>query len=404
MTTIPRVQFSNTGATLPETATVYDAALVLIDEALGGNINIDTKGTPQDQFATVIADAVTYADEMLAFLPSTIDPAQAKGIYQDNIGRITVGFQRKPAKATEVVLTFLGIAGTVVPPGTVIADVNKNQFETTINATIDVSGTVDVLAICRKTGRIGAPPYTVTILTSAIPGVDRVYNQNYGVIGYPEESQREFELRRQASVAKNGRGTLASIIGAVYDIQGVYDVYAAENYENYIVTIGQTLQFLTPHSIFVAALGGTDLEVATAIRNKKSDGAGMNGNTVVSVPGQSGYSSEPPINITFCRPTPVSIFFRVEIINRDGLPSQLVQIVQNAIIQASQGLDGRDRLRIGGTVVGSRFFEPIEATGQKIQVSTCRVGFDNLVYHNEIRIGVNQHPVVEHANIAIVLI
>jgi hypothetical protein len=210
-----------------------------------------------------------------------------------------------------------------------------------------------------------------------IPGWDSITNLSDGVLGNDVESREDFEARRRASVAQNSLGSVPSVRGAVLNVPGVLDAFVTENPFAEPTTIGGEL--LVPNSLYVAAVGGDALAVATAIWSKKAPGCNYNGNTTVVVQDQ-GPGLSPPFPeypVTFLIPPALDIVFAVNLLNNALVPSDAVTQIQQAIISAFAGADGLPRARIGSTILASRFYPPIVKLGSWAQILSVTIGSRN---------------------------
>jgi hypothetical protein len=134
---------------------------------------------------------------------------------------------------------------------------------------------------------------------------------------------------------------------------------------------------LAAHSLYVAAVGGTDVDVATAIWTKKAPGCDYNGNTTVAVPDKSYPPPYPTYNVTFQRPAAMPIIFAVNIVDGPLVPADAADQIKAAIISAFAGNDGGPRERIGRTVYASRYYAPVAALGSWVQIISIKVGGQN---------------------------
>ena len=152
---------------------------------------------------------------------------------------------------------------------------------------------------------------------------------------------------------------------------------------------------LIANSIYVSVYGGVSTDIASAIWTKMSAGCNMNGNTTVSVPDTAnGYISPlPTYPVTFEIPTTTSVVFSVNIQNNQQVPSNYSTLVQNAINQSFNGLDGGSRMRQGSWIFASRFYANLLALGSWMQIISVNIG---LVTANEtsLLMNINQMPVV----------
>jgi hypothetical protein len=159
----------------------------------------------------------------------------------------------------------------------------------------------------------------------------------------------------------------------------VLDSYVTENTTSSpIVVRGVSI---AAKSLYVAAVGGTDQDVANAIWSKKAPGCGYNGNTTITVvDSNSGYSPPlPSYSVTFNRPASLAILFAVVLQNNLQIPSDAAAQIQAAIISAFAGADGGTRARIASTIFSSRYYGPVAALGSWVQPISILVGSNNTV-------------------------
>ena len=291
---------------------------------------------------------------------------------QDAIGRIYF-IERNPAQSTTVTATCTGLADVVIPIGALASDVGGNLYSATGSGTIGIGGTVSVGFACLTTGPIACPANTLTSIYQAIPGWDQINNLSDGVIGNNVESRADFEYRREQTVAANSVGSLSSVQGSVLNVANVLDAYTTENDTGSPTTIKGVS--VGANSIYVAATGGLDADVATAIWKKKMPGCAYTGNTTVTVyDTNSGYVTPPSYSVTFERPTALPFLFSVSIANSSLVPSNAATLVQNAIVAAFSGADGGQRVRIASTTYATRFIPPVAALGAWAQVVSLTMG------------------------------
>ena len=364
-TAVPDVSFTLTGLVLPQEADILAGVQADQQTAFGGGLNPSLE-TPQGQLASSLTAIIGAKNDLFAEYVNQVDPDVADGRMQDAIARIYF-IERLPATPTVVAVLCTGLPGVVIPAGARVQASDGTLYAATDGGVIGAGGNVTLSFAATTTGPIACGVGMISTIYQAIPGWDTVTNAAPGVVGSDIESRSDFEYRRKQSVALNARGSLQSIYAAVFDVEGVTDVYVAENVlSTNLVLPGGTIT-MVPHSVYVAAVGGLGLDVATAIWEKKSVGADYNGNTTVNVTDPSGYAPPlPTYAVKFQRPPSLPIKFAVQIANIAGLPSTIVADTKAAIIAAFNGQDGGPRARIGSTLYASRYYNP---------VSNIRVGY-----------------------------
>lgn len=402
-TSVPSIIFTPTGLSLPADSDILAGVQTDMNAAFGGNLN-PALSTPQGQLATSQTAIISDKNAKFAKFVNQIDPATADGFMQDAIGRIYF-LTRRPAVPTVVQVDCLGQAGVTIPVGALVRDVSGNIYSCTQAGTIPTGGVVTLPfaalvpgpVVC-SAGAISGAPYR------AIPGFDRATNSTAGVVGSYVESRADFEYRRKQSVSINGRGTLPAIYANVFAVPGVVDVYATENTSNSAVTVGSSNYSLSPHSIYVAVVGGVAADVAKAIWQRKDAGADYNGNTSVTVTDPSGYNPPyPSYTVKFQAPTPTPILFAVQIANNAALPANITTIVKNAIVSAFSGGDGGVRARIGATIYASRFYAPVVAISSTVSILSLLIGTSS-ANSTSVLIGIDQAPTISAANISVTLV
>lgn len=374
-TNVPTVTFSATGFVAPTEEAILAGVQADLNAAFGGGLN-PALSAPQGQMASSEAAIIGNVYDNFAFLTTQSDPAYATGRYQDGIARIYF-IERLPALPTVVQLACAGLTGTPIPVGALARAQDGNTYVCTTAGTIPAGGSVTLPFSCTATGPIAAPAGSVNAIYQAIPGWDTVTNAADGVLGQNTESAAAFEARRQQSVAGNSIGSLPSILGAVLSVTNVLDAYVTDNATAAPVVVGGVT--LAARTLYVAAVGGTDADVAAAIWRKKAPGCGYTGTTTVVVQDtQSGYSPPyPSYNVTFTRPTSLSVIFVVNILNNAQIPATATTLIQAAIVSAFGGGDGGIRARIGSTIFATRFVGPVAALGSWALVASILVGAKN---------------------------
>lgn len=380
-TNVPQPTFGATGFIIPSAQAVLAGVIADFQQAFGGNLNLSaddpaTLSTPQGQLASSMAAIIFNTYEMFLYYTTQTDPAYAQGRMQDAIARIYF-LERNPSEPTIVIATCNGLAGTVIPVNAIAQATDGTLYLCTDGGTIPDAGTIDLQFQAQIPGPTPCPANTLTTIYQQVPGWDTINNADDGVIGANAESRQAFETRRAESVALNSIGSLPAVLGAVLAVDGVLEAYVTENDSNGPVAIGGFT--LAPNSLYVAAVGGTDEDVAQAIWSKKSPGCAYNGNTTVEVLDQSnGYNPPyPSYEVSFERPDSLPILFSVTIVNSVLVPANAQTQIQNVIIDAFTGADGGNRATIGNELLASRYYAAVAALGAWAQIISILVGSAN---------------------------
>lgn len=403
MSNTPSIQITPTGVVVPSAVEIRNGILADTNDAFGGDLDVLTPSTPQAYLADKLTENVLGADAAIANVIAMVDPATSEGRFQDAIGRIYF-FDRKGATSSVVQALCTGQDGVTMPAGQLAQDDNGNIWVSDNAGTFDATGQATIQFSCQVTGPIELGIGALTKIAQLYPGWDAITNLSPASVGSNVESRGAFELRRQESIAKNGRGTVPAIRAEVWSADGVLDVFAYDNFTNAPILYGSTNYSIKPHSIYVAVVGGADNQIADAIWRKKDGGCDLNGNTDVVVQDKDGYSYPyPEYTITFNRPASTPVKFLVQIANSTSLPSTIIQDVKDAITATFTGENGSQRARVGGKIFASNFYAAVAQISPSVSIIQIKVGFvtANL---DSIDIGIDQSPTIDDADITVTLV
>jgi uncharacterized phage protein gp47/JayE len=359
--------------------------------------------TPQGQLASSETAIIGANNDLFAEFVNQVNPDIADGFMQDAVARIYF-LTRRPATATVVTCTCTGLTGTVISVGATVKDASGNIYSCTTSGSIPTSGSIDLPFQNLVSGAIPCPAGSVTQIYQAVPGWDTVINAADGTIGIDVETRAEFEARRKRSVAINGLGSLQTVYAKVFEIPGVLDVYCCENKTSDAKIVGSSNYSLVPHSIYVAAVGGEQQDIADAIwRYSAGTGANYNGNTTVSVTDTGGYNYPyPTYEVTYQVPTSLPIYFAVNVVSNPALPANSAALIKSAIIAAFNGEDGGSRARIGSAIIAGRYYAGVQSVSPAaMQILSIDVGTSSNPTGTSVSVGIDQVPTISAGNIAV---
>lgn len=403
-TTVPQIAFTDTGVTLPTEPSILTGVQADIDTAFGGGVD-PSLSSPQGQLAQSFTAIIGDKNDQIAEVVNGVNPDTASGRWQDAIGRIYF-IDRIVAAGTVVNATCTGLVGTVIPAGTLAKDSNGYLYASTAAGTISADGTVSIQFQNQTAGAIACPIGNLSTIYTSIIGWESITNPDVGSLGNLVETRAEFEQRRRNTVALNAVNSTEAIYAAVLSVPNVIDAYVRENPTGSTVTFGSTSYPLVAHSICASVAGGTSQAVAEAIWNKKSQGCNYNGNTTVTVQDTSGYNLPyPTYQVTYLIPASTPVYFAVQIANNTSLPSDIVTLVQNAIISAFSGQDGGTKARIASSIYAGRYYAGVAATNENVQILSILMGTatgDRT--HTALTFGLDQLPTLSASNISVTLV
>ena len=403
MSNVPALQITADGVIAPSAVEVRTGVLADENEAFGGALDITTPSTPQAYLADNLTANITDQNANIAYTLAMIDPATSEGRWQDAIGRIYF-LSRNGATASVVQALCTGAPGVTLPAGALAKDSSGNIWQSTGSAVFGSGGTVTVQFACQTLGAISLGIGDLTQIAQTSSGWDAITNLSAATVGSATESRAEFETRRQESVAANSRGTPPAIRSAVWEVDGVLDVFVYDNFTGATVNYGSTSYTIAAHSIYVGVVGGVDADVANAIWTKKDAGCDMNGNTTVVVQDTDGYSYPyPQYSIKFNRPTALPIKFAVQIANNASLPSNIVALTKAAIIATFNGTNGAQRARIGAYIFASNYYASVASISSSVAILSIKIGTSTATL-DQILVGIDQTPTISQSDISVTLV
>ena len=401
-TNVPPIAWVNGSPVLPAEVDILAGVQADINAAFGGGVNPGLT-TPQGQLAQSETAIIGDKNNEIAYIANQVNPSFASGIWQDAIGYIYF-ITRIPGAGTVVSATCTGAVGAVIPAGSVAQDNNGYLYTALSTETIPSTGNVTISFQNQTQGPIACNVGALNNIYTAVAGWDTITNATAGALGNDVESRASFEARRSASVAGNAVNSLQSIYGAVASLANVIDVLVVDNPSNGTVNYGPTSYPLAPHSVCVSVAGGTSSDIAQAIWNKKPPGCDYNGNTSVTVY-DNNYSTPVPYTVTYLTPTSVPVYFNVNIKNSSLLPANITTLVQNAVIQTFNGLDGSGPpVSIGSTSYSGRYYANINAISPNVNVIEVYLGTSASPTTLSLTMGIDQLPTLTASNILVTLV
>lgn len=394
MTNVPKITWTSTGPVAPTDAEILAGVIADFQTAFGNNMNPSLE-TPQGQLASSQAAIISDAYAQVIYVANQMDPAKAAGRFQDGIGRIY--FQDRIAGTGSIVqTTCAGLAGTVIAIGSLAQDQNGNIWSVTTAGTLDSTGHATVYFTAQNTGPTPIP--TSMTIYESINGWESVTPVS-GTVGRNVETRAQFEYRRQNSVQKSATGPVGAVRAAVLAVSGVVDVLAYDNKTSASVTYKGVS--IAANSMYVAAVGGNQTDIANAILGSASAGCGYTGTTTVTVSDTSYPDPKPAYDISFTVPTDVPLYFDVSIRADSSLPSNINTLIQDAMIAAAAGSGSSPLFRIGYSVYGADFTDAVKGADTNVRVISIKVGTAASPTTDYVDFNADQYPSISAANITV---
>lgn len=357
-------------------------------QALGGEISTDS-GTIEGYLIDNDTKFLTYAQQEAANIANSFSVLTAKGRALDVVAGLW-GYYRKAGERTVVNAVLTGSSGTVVRAGSVASagGVNYVLLDT---VTIGTAGTVSAQFQCVESGAITCAPSALNEIITTTSGWDAITNNQAGIVGYDEETDEQFRARITANWLNiRSVGTLGAIMDSVAQINGVLSALVRENMSNNEITIDNVV--LSPHSIYLAVVGGEAEDIAKTLYNKKTSGAGTNGGTTVSYTDPSNGVVQ---NYQIKRADILSVHIKIVYSNDYYTPVDVDKKIKSTLINYISG-----GLSIGQTISGNMLalaFENFEYAN----ILSIKLSSDGQTWNDYISATIEQMPDVAPENILV---
>lgn len=281
-------------------------------------------------------DAEIFAelDELALAAFNSKDPDKARGNDLAIIGSLT-GARFDDGSPSTVTLTVGGTQGTIIPAGsTVQSSVDSTQWTTNTAVTIPAGGSINVDATAVENGATSADIGSINIIVDTVGGWQTVTNPSIAVIGRNRETNGQFRLKRDNTVARPGNNSVDSLRGELGAVDNIGRFEVIENDTGSVDANG-----VPRNALAVIAEGGTDEDVAMAIYIKKNPGTPLHAaGTPVVVNVTSPKFPTVNKDITFARPLRPEPAVVVNIINDGSLTAADATPIATAIINYANGV------------------------------------------------------------------
>lgn len=325
------------GLIIPDTSVIQAQVTAEYISAFGADL-ITAPNSPAGLLITVETLARSAVANNNAVVANQINPFLAGGVFLDAILALT-GIERVSAKYSRVAATIAGVPGTFIAAGSLAAEnVNGAQFALTQDTTLPLSGFTSSVFQAVQPGAIPAAAGDLDQIISDVIGWETITNPDPAVLGAQAQSDAEARDFRRDTLFANGASLAGAIIANVSLVPGFNSMTFREN----VADTTQVIDGVTmvSHSIYACISGGTDLDIATAMSEKKSGGCGYNNgassfpiNQLVVQPDTGQI-----INVKFDRPDRISCIALVDIRRGTAITPDLRTAVQSACYNYAQGI------------------------------------------------------------------
>ena len=199
--------------------------------------------------------------------------------------------------------------------------------------------------ICTETGPFAQDSESITVIDTPIVGLVSVTNPTAGNQGSNLESDAELRMRFKEAKQKAATGTVDALYSALTQLEGMDEVAVYEN----DLDIVDPITSLPPHSFMCVVDGGSSIDIATTIWQKKPAGIQSVGTTTTAIIDTQGFTQ----NISFQRVTQVPIYIDVTVDAGTAFPGNGADLIKAALVAYINDL------KVGEDVVYTRLYSPI---------------------------------------------
>jgi uncharacterized phage protein gp47/JayE len=326
--------------------------------------------SPDGQMIAIMSVLIAQCWSELNNVFLSYDPSVASGKALRNLGLIS-GISQEIATSSSANIDLIGVAGTQVAAGSLVADSDGNEFYTVSNATIPASvGVLSVLA-----GPLEVPAGSIDTVVSVVTGWDSVLQVVDGTTGSTAISETHFRNLRNRTVLRNYTGVVDTMQARLLEL-GIAQAAILNNTDT-LVSLPDGTPPLTVHATVGEVGIVTDEEIAKTIMDTIGIGIPTYGTTTVPVLDNQGVVQ----NISFSKAVEVNIFINLNITFLDDDIGGAEESIKAALA------DEINNLLAGEDVIWSQMFGLITpygnaqvngASGLQLQRNTDGFVSDNL--------------------------
>lgn len=344
-----------TGLHIPTYSEIRDELISMFKQIFGNDIYLDEDSMDYQQIS-IFARKIFDTNSLAQLVYNNRTPNTAIGIGLDNMAALA-GITRKPATYSTVPLVVTGNSGTVITNGQATDGTYKWNLPASV--TIPENGTITVEATCDTPGNIGALPNSINTIITPIYGWLSVTNTVVAAAGIDQEDDATLRGRIALATRAPSLTVFASIWAGIQDVEGVNRVWGYENDTGTTSTGTEPPGIpanLPPHSITFIVEGGEDIDVATALWQKKTPGCYTNGTTSIQLTDVQGNI----ITMRFYRPTQKNVYVKVVLKKLQGYNEEYATKIKEAVS------DYIMEMQLGGPVYRSIIWSVATSTMESV--------------------------------------
>lgn len=298
-----------------------------------GNDLVVTPDTPQGaQIAAEVSARVSVLNSMAA-IANQINPNITGGVFADALCALMMLERDKASKSIIYGVTVAGTPGFTLPINSqATMSTTLDAFVSMASVTFDPStgsAVVDFEAV--NAGPVACPVGELDTVSDVL-GWETVNNSSSAIIGVTEQSDASLLAERKLTLGKQGVSTPEAQQSGLSAVDGVFSISYRDNFTGSTATIDGIV--LVANSVWACVNGGSDIDVATALQQNKTDGAAWNGaHTLAVVDPFSGQS----YTVKWDRTTLIPIQVRVTV-HKNSDPSNPSIVIPQSVTDYASGL------------------------------------------------------------------
>lgn len=353
------------GVIIPDTSTIKDEVEAEYKDVYGADFVVDSSTEQGRQIDAEITSRISVVRNN-ALLANQINPNMAEQNFLDAIYALANG-QRDGKERSTVTCTVAGVPGTIIPSGSRVQDVNREEWESTIDVSIPVSGAIDLSFVSINYGAIFAGVGEVDTIIDGVLGWETVSNADDAVVGKLEQNDISTRRQRKVELGGNAINNTLAIMASISKVENVASLTFRENLtESTIIIDGVEM---VPKSTYVCVDGGVNEDIAEAYYRARSGGTNFNGDTTVTVTDPNSLQEIP---VKFDRPDDKPILAIVTV--KAGVGDDPVDDIKNAVVNYANGLvDGESGFIVGANVSAFEIAAAVNYQIPNLFVSKCEI-------------------------------
>lgn len=245
--------------------------LVVGYQAIYGDIDF-SQNTKDGQVVGIEANLLLDLQSFGAYVATQLDPDFATGFMLRVIAKLC-GISPRPATYSQWDLTVNSTRDLTLLSGYKIEDEIGQQWELTVDATINIGANVVTFRAVDSGVVVGTLGDTITPVDVVLGISSIVADIDNSTVGVAEETDEEFRIRRNKSLENPAYSIVGGLYAKLGNLSNVTDVVVYEN-DSDTTDVDKAMP---PHSLWAIIEGGNVAEIAEIMAKQKTGGTALKG-------------------------------------------------------------------------------------------------------------------------------